>query len=120
MSITSASICEAADQLQGFVGFNGRTAQHIVRFSEDSFGLDVPQDSITPSCEFVWCAGPEQLMTLKRERIQLLLDLRIDERLNIGEPLRVYMHRQDLPEITAERLLRHDAGQAAPESATLR
>jgi hypothetical protein len=59
-------------------------------------------------------------MTLKRERIQLLLDLRIDERLNIGEPLRVYMHRQDLPEITAERLLRHDAGQAAPESATLR
>ena len=36
MSITSASICEAADQLQGFVGFNARTGQHIVRFSEDS------------------------------------------------------------------------------------
>lgn len=107
MSITSASICEAADQLQGFVGFNTRTGQHIVRFSEDSFGLDVPQDSITPNCEFVWCAGQDQLMTLKRERLQLLLDLRIDERLNIGEPLRVYMQRQDLAEITAERLLRH-------------
>lgn len=120
MSITSASICEAADQLQGFVGFNVRTARHILRFSEDSFGLDVPQDSITPSCEFVWCAGPEQLMTLKRERLQLLLDLRIDERLNIGEPLRVYMHRQDLPEITAERLLCHAGGQTSGESATLR
>lgn len=106
MSITSASICEAADQLQGFVGFNTRTDHYIVRFSEDSFGLDVPEGSITPSCEFVWCTGPDQLMTLKRERIQLLLDLRIDERLNIGESLRVYMHRQDLPEITAERLLR--------------
>ena len=107
MSITSASICEAADQLQGFVGFNPRIGQHIVRFSDDSFGLDVPQDSITPSCEFVWGTGQAQLMTLKRERLQLLLDLRIDERLNIGEPLRVYMQRQDLPEITAERLLRH-------------
>ena len=40
MSITSASICEAADQLQGFVGFNARTGQHIVRFSEDSEGVD--------------------------------------------------------------------------------
>ncbi|MNY70878.1 hypothetical protein D3C86_2091000 [compost metagenome] len=59
-------------------------------------------------------------MTLKRERLQLLLDLRIDERLNIGEPLRVYMHRQDLPEITAKRLLRHADGQTSGESARLR
>lgn len=105
MSITSTGICEAADQLQGFVGFNARTGQHIVRFSEDSFGLDVAQGSITPTSEFVWQARSDNLMVLKRERIQLLLDLRIDERLNITEPLRVYMRRQDLPEISAERRL---------------
>lgn len=106
MSITSASICEAADRLQGFVGFNAKTGQHLVRFSEDSFGLDVPEQSITPTCEFVWQAAAGELMTLRRERIQLLLDQRIDDRLNIGEPLRVYMRRQDLPEISAERRLR--------------
>ncbi|MGE8496441.1 MAG: DUF2025 family protein [Pseudomonas sp.] len=105
MSITSAGICEAADQLQGFVGFNAKTGQYIVRFSEDSFGLDVPEGRITPTCEFVWQAQSDNLMNLKRERIQLLLDLRIDERLNISEPLRVYMRRQDLPEISAERRL---------------
>lgn len=105
MSITSAGICEAADQLQGFVGFNAKTGQYIVRFSEDSFGLDVPEGRITPTCEFVWQAQADNLMNLKRERIQLLLDLRIDERLNITEPLRVYMRRQDLPEISAERRL---------------
>ena len=42
-------------------------------------------------------------MTLKRELIQLLLEQNIDDRLNITEPLRVYMQRQDLPEITAVR-----------------
>ncbi|MGE8361314.1 DUF2025 family protein [Pseudomonas sp.] len=105
MSITSAGICEAADQLQGFVGFNAKTGQYIVRFSEDSFGLDVPEGRITPTCEFVWQEQSDSLMNLKRERIQLLLDLRIDERLNITEPLRVYMRRQDLPEISAERRL---------------
>lgn len=105
MSITSAAICEAADQLQGFVGFNAKTGQYLVRFSEDSFGLDIPEGSITPACEFVWQVRSDTLMTLKRERIQLLLDLRIDERLQISEPLRVYMRRQDLPEISAERRL---------------
>ena len=44
MAITSAGICAAADQLQGFVGFNLKTGRHIVRFSEDSFGLDVAVD----------------------------------------------------------------------------
>lgn len=105
MSITSASICEAAERLHGFVGFNAKTGRHIVRFSEDSFGLDVPEHSITPTSEFVWQAQSDTLMTLKRERIQLLLDQRIDERLNIGEALRVYMRRRDLPEISAERRL---------------
>ena len=42
-------------------------------------------------------------MTLKRELIQLLLDQNIDDRLNITEPLRVYMQRQDVPEISAVR-----------------
>jgi hypothetical protein len=106
MSITSADICAAADRLKGFVGLNTKTARHIVRFSEDSFGLDVPEHSIVPSCEFVWQAEAGELMSLKREHIQLLLDQRIDDRLNIGEPLRVYMRRRDLPEITAERRLR--------------
>ncbi|TBU88294.1 DUF2025 family protein [Phytopseudomonas dryadis] len=113
MAITSAGICAAADQLQGFVGFNHKTGKHIVRFSEDSFGLDVADDSITPTCEFVWNsvgqAAQPALMTLKRERLQLLLDLRIDERLNITEPLRVYVRRDDIPEITAERRLRQNA-----------
>lgn len=106
MSTSSTSICEAADRLRGFVGFNAKTGRHIVRFSEDSFGLDVPEHSIVPTCEFVWQAEAGELMILKRERIQLLLDQRIDDRLNIGEPLRVYMRRQDLPEISAERRLR--------------
>ena len=44
-------------------------------------------------------------MTLKRDRLRLLVDLRIDERLAISEPLRVYLRRDDLPEISAVRLL---------------
>lgn len=106
MAITSADICAAADQLKGFVGFNLKTGQHIVRFSEDSFGLDIAEDSITPTSEFVWAAGDTpELMTLKRDRLGLLSDLRIDERLNIGEPLRIYLRREDLPEISAQRQL---------------
>ena len=103
MRITSQLICQAADLLSGFVGFNRKTGQHIVRFSEDSFGMDVADDNITPACEFVWQPAARETMTLKRELIQLLLEQNIDDRLNITEPLRVYMQRQDLPEITAVR-----------------
>ncbi|MDQ7984497.1 DUF2025 family protein [Pseudomonas sp. G34] len=110
MAITSAGICAAADQLQGFVGFNRKSGRHIVRFSEDSFGLDVAEDSITPASEFVWHAADNSaLMTLKRERLRLLVELRIDERLAISEPLRVYLRRDDLPEISAVRLLQRRA-----------
>lgn len=105
MAITSAGICAAADQLQGFVGFNLKTGQHIVRFSEDSFGLDIAEDSITPTSEFVWEAANAELMTLKRDRLRMLVELRIDERLAISEPLRVYLRREDLPEIAAVRQL---------------
>lgn len=105
MAITSAGICAAADQLQGFVGFNLKTGQHIVRFSEDSFGLDIAEDSITPTSEFVWEATNAELMTLKRDRLRMLVELRIDERLAISEPLRVYLRREDLPEIAAVRQL---------------
>ena len=49
MRITSELICQAADQLHGFVGLNRKTGQYIVRFSEDSFGMDVPDASITPA-----------------------------------------------------------------------
>ena len=104
MRITSELICQAADQLQGFVGLNRKTGQYIVRFSEDSFGMDVADDGIIPSNEFVWAPGPEQTMILKRELIQLLLDQNIDERINISEPLRVYMRRVDVPQITALRV----------------
>ena len=38
MRITSQLICQAADQLKGFVGLNRKTGHYIVRFSEDSFG----------------------------------------------------------------------------------
>lgn len=106
MSITSATICEAADRLTGFVGYNHKTARHIVRFSEDAFGMDVADASITPACEFVWAQGEGEVMTLKRERIQVLLDQHIDDRLNIGEPLRRYLQRRDLPEISALRRLK--------------
>ncbi|MEQ9726217.1 DUF2025 family protein [Pseudomonas sp. WHRI 8822A] len=110
MAITSAGICAAADQLQGFVGFNLKTGRHIVRFSEDSFGLDVAEHSITPASEFVWqAAHSTELMTLKRDRLLMLVDLRIDERLAVSEPLRVYLRRDDLPEITAVRLLQRSA-----------
>ena len=104
MRITSQLICQAADDLKGFVGLNRRTGQYIVRFSEDSFGMDVADDGIIPSNEFVWAPGPEHAMTLKRELIQLLLDQNIDERINISEPLRVYMRRIDVPQITAVRV----------------
>ena len=63
MSITSATICAAADQLQGLVGYNAKTSQYIVRFSEDSFGKDVPDDRIVPACEFVWKPLLGNLMT---------------------------------------------------------
>lgn len=103
MGITSSTICTAADALLGLVGYNGKSKQHIVRFSEDSFGLDVTEDSIQPCAEFVWHPLEGPLMRLSRERLRLLLEQHIDERLNISEPLRVYLARSDLPEIIAER-----------------
>ena len=105
MRITSQLICQAADDLKGFVGLNRKTGQYIVRFSEDSFGMDVADDGIIPASEFVWPPATEQTMTLKRELIQLLLDQHIDERINITEPLRVYMSKVEVPEIVAVRSL---------------
>lgn len=105
MRITSQHICQAADQLKGFVGLNRKTGVYLVRFSEDAFGMDVADDSILPSSEFVWAPGPVQVMILKRERIQLLLDQNVDDRLNITEPLRLYMDRREVPEISAVRSL---------------
>ncbi|QXI27356.1 DUF2025 family protein [Pseudomonas vanderleydeniana] len=103
MRITSELICQAADQLKGFVGLNRKTGQHIVRFSEDSFGMDVADDGIIPASEFVWLPQGPEAMCLARERIQLLLDQNIDERINITEPLRVYMRRVEIPQIAALR-----------------
>lgn len=106
MHITSQDICAAADQLKGFVGFNHKLGRHIVRFSEDAFGMDVADNSITPSNEFVWQAGSGEVMTLRRELIEVLLAQNVDDRLNVSEPLRVYVRRSDLPEIAAQRRLR--------------
>ncbi|WP_434698704.1 DUF2025 family protein [Pseudomonas sp. D1-1] len=103
MRTTSTLICQAADQLRGFVGLNRKTGHYIVRFSEDSFGMDVAADGIIPTCEFVWAPATGGAMALRRERIQLLLDQNINDRINLTEPLRVYMARQDLPEIVAVR-----------------
>lgn len=103
MRITSERICQAADQLNGFVGLNRKTGQYLVRFSEDAFGMDVADEGIIPVAEFVWQPERDQTMTLSRERIQLLLDQNIDERLNLTEPLRVYTRRVDLAQITAVR-----------------
>ncbi|MBC3258667.1 DUF2025 family protein [Pseudomonas paralactis] len=105
MRITSELICQAADQLQGFVGLNRKTGQYIVRFSEDSFGMDVADDGIIPTAEFVWLPAADHTMTLCRERIQLLLDQNINDRINITEPLRVYMRRVEIPQISALRSL---------------
>ncbi|MCU7248306.1 DUF2025 family protein [Pseudomonas koreensis] len=105
MRITSQLICQAADDLKGFVGLNRKTGHYIVRFSEDSFGMDVADDGIIPTSEFVWTPVTEQTMTLSRERIRLLLDQNIDERINISEPLRVYMSKREVPEIEAVRSL---------------
>lgn len=104
MSITSADICKAADALTGFVGFNRKLGKYIVRFSEDSFGMDVPDDSITPASEFVWVMKSGQVMTLSRECLQILLDQNVNDRLNLCDTLLVYLRRTDLPEISAERL----------------
>lgn len=103
MSITSADICNAADALKGFVGFNRKLGKYIVRFSEDSFGMDVPDDSITLACEFVWATRAGQLMTLSRECLQILVEQNINDRLNLSDVLLVYLRRSDLPEISAER-----------------
>lgn len=103
MSITSRDICNAADQLNGLVGYHSKRGAYIVRFSEDSFGLDVVEDSLQPCNEFVWRALDNGQMVLCRERLALLLDQHVDDRLNIAEPLRIYLRRVDLPEIIAER-----------------
>lgn len=108
MRTTSTFICQAADQLRGFVGLNRKTGQYIVRFSEDAFGMDVADDGIIPTNEFVWAPAAQGTMILKRERIQLLMDQNIDDRINLTEPLRVYMERSDLPEILAVRQLVKD------------
>ncbi|WP_449431522.1 DUF2025 family protein [Pseudomonas putida] len=106
MAITSQDICNAADQLNGFVGFHGKRGVHIVRFSEDAFGMDVADDSIMPCSEFVWRPEQGQRMVLCRDRLALLLSQHVDDRLKIGEPLRAYLRRGDLPQIMAERSLR--------------
>lgn len=106
MKITSSAICAAVDDLAGFVGYHYKAQRYIVRFSEDSFGMDVSDDSIIPTCEFVWMPAQNELMTLSRERLQLLLEQNIDDRLRISEPLRIYMRRLDLPEILVERRVR--------------
>jgi hypothetical protein len=103
MTIKSADICAAVEQLKGLVGFNRKTQQYIVRFSEDSFGMDIDEASITTASEFVWRAVEGEVMALKRERLQILLDQHVDDRLQISPPLRLYMQRQDLPEIVAQR-----------------
>lgn len=105
MRITSQLICQAADDLKGFVGLNRKTGRYIVRFSEDSFGMDVADDGIIPASEFVWAKASETTMTLKRDLIQLLLDQHIDDRINVTEPLRVYMSKVEVPEIVAVRSL---------------
>jgi len=105
MRTTSTLICQAADQLNGFVGLNRKTGQYIMRFSEDAFGMDVADDGIIPTNEFVWAPAANGAMALKRERIRFLLDQNIDDRINLTEPLRVYMARSDLPEILAVRQL---------------
>ncbi|MBC3776181.1 DUF2025 family protein [Pseudomonas sp. SWRI99] len=105
MRITSQLICQAADDLKGFVGLNRKTGQYIVRFSEDSFGMDVADDGIIAASEFVWAPVSASTMTLKRELIQLLLDQHIDDRINITEPLRVYMSKVEVPQIVAVRSL---------------
>ena len=106
MAITSQDICNAAEQLKGFVGFHHKRGVHIVRFSEDAFGMDVADESIIPCSEFVWRPEQGARMALCRQRLALLLEQHVDDRLNIGEPLRIYLKRTDLPEIVAERSLR--------------
>ncbi|WP_312937128.1 DUF2025 family protein [Pseudomonas sp.] len=105
MSITSHDICNAADQLKGLVGFHLKREVHIVRFSEDSFGLDVAEDSLQPCSEFVWREVGEGRMALCRAHLAFLLAQHVDDRLNITEPLRLYVRRTDLPEIVAERVV---------------
>ncbi|MNN12718.1 hypothetical protein D3C81_1257200 [compost metagenome] len=106
MAITSQDICSAADKLKGFVGFHGKRGVHIVRFSEDAFGMDVADESIIPCSEFVWRPEQGARMALCWQRLALLLEQRVDDRLNIAEPLRQYLRRSDLPEILAQRSLR--------------
>jgi hypothetical protein len=103
MTITSADICAAVEQLKGLVGLNRKTQQYLVRFSEDSFGLDVDEASICTSSEFVWHAIEAEVMQLKRDRLQILLDQHMDDRLQISPPLHLYMQRLDLAEIVAQR-----------------
>ena len=62
------------------VGFNAKTGQYLLRFSEDSFGLDVPAETITPTCEYVWQADEGELMRLDRQRLAWLQEQRIDDR----------------------------------------
>jgi hypothetical protein len=44
-------------------------------------------------------------MTLKRERIQILLDQHVNDLLHISEPLLTYMRHQEQAEIVAQRFL---------------
>ncbi|MDF3936247.1 DUF2025 family protein [Pseudomonas citronellolis] len=106
MALTSTDICAAAERLQGFVGFNRKTGKYLVRFSEDSFGLDVDETSITPACEFVWASKDDEVMALSRECLQILQAQNINERLDFGEALQTYLRRTDLPEIRAQRRLK--------------
>ena len=106
MAITSRDICDAADGLSGFVGFNRKTGKYLVRFSEDSFGMDVIEDSIRPANEFVWVPKTGEVMVLSRECLQILAEQNINDRLNLNEALLTYLRRTDLPEIAAERRMK--------------
>jgi len=75
------------------------------RYNPARCGRGVAEEATPPPAEFVWQPVDEQAMTLSRERIQLLLDQNIDDRINITEPLRVYMRRVEIPQISAVRSL---------------
>ena len=68
-----------------------------IAFYRDAFGMEVAEDSIVPASEFVWREHTPGVMVLAREHLRVLLDMNINERLNVSEPLLIYMRREDLP-----------------------
>ncbi|MGA4815672.1 DUF2025 family protein [Pseudomonas aeruginosa] len=100
-SITSTDICQAADALKGFVGFNRKTGPLHRAFQRRLLHGRSRRAASRPPASSSAVRVRDDVGAWAASSCRSCWEQNINERLNIGEPLLVHLRRQDLPEITA-------------------